>query len=205
MTDEYDTGDDKDRWQSTSWAEIEAAVDEGGYRAGFVRVFLQFRGAVLDDMPLDGKGRPEVVNQSNFAKHFGISVSTFHRWLGEHGGEEFAVKGERKEKADAAKERQRTKTSQKDRDSVAQEVRRMVASSAEDFKNKVDVRRSDSNLFWIDAQTLLEWDAPPHEKGKVVDAWLRQLDEEAAALERYREKLLEARTELDLDGLEGAA
>jgi hypothetical protein len=183
--------------RSATWAEIEAEVDEGGYRAGFVNVFLEYRGAILDDMPLDARGRPEVVNQSNFARHFGIANSTFHRWLCDFGGDEFELKGERKQKADEAKGRQKSKASRKNQDAVAQEVRRKVASSVGDFKDKLQVHRSDSNLWWIDCQILLEWEGPAPERAKAMDEYLKFLDEEAEALQRVREQLLSARVEID--------
>ena len=185
--------------RSATWAEIEAEVDEGGYRAGFVKVFLEYRGAVLDDMPLDGKGRPEVVNQSNFPRHFGIAISTFHRWLGQFGGEEFEPAGERKEKADQAKARQKDKAKKKDQDAVAQQVRTKVATSIGDFRDKLDVHRADSNYWWIDCQILLEWDGPAPERKRAIDQYLEFLDEEADALERVRHKLLQASVDIDSD------
>lgn len=177
-------------WTSTTWEQIEAAVDEGGYREGFVLTFLEFRGAVLDDMPLDGKGRPEVVNASNFSRHFGIARSTFQRWLQDFGGDEFALAGERREKAEAAKDRQKDKARRKDRDAVAQEVRRKVAETPQDFKDKAAVRRSDTNFFHIDVATLVESDLPGREKVRAVEEWLALLDAEAEAIERARERLL---------------
>lgn len=183
-------------WMSTTWAEIEAVVDDGGYREGFVKVFLEFRGAVLDDMPLDARGRPEVVNQSNFAKHFGIAISTFHRWLTEFGGDEFALAGERKEKADAAKDRQKEKASKKDREAMAQQIRRKVAEVREDFADKAAVHRSDLNLWCIDIATLLQWDDSP-DKAKLAETYLDLLDTEVEALERLRNELLSWRTHWD--------
>lgn len=187
---------DANEWMSTTWAEIEAVIDDRGYRAGFVAVFLEFRGAVLDDMPLDARGRPEVVNQSNFAKHFGIAISTFHRWLTEHGGPEFALEGERKEKAEAAKGRQKEKASKKDRDSMAQQIRRKVAAAREDFVDKAEVHRSDLNLWCIDLHSLLQWDDGP-EKAKLAEQYLDLLDAEAEAIERYRQELLSWKTAWD--------
>jgi hypothetical protein len=182
-------------WVSTTWDMIDAAVDTGGFREGFVRVFLEFRGAVLDDMPLDAKGRPEVVNQSNFARHFGIAISTFHRWLSEFGGSEFAMEGERKERADAAKERKSTKAKRKDRDAVAQEVRRKVAATEEDFRDKLTVRRTDDEFWFIDVQQLVTSDLPGREKERAAEAWLSYLDDEAEAIERSKEALLSWLTE----------
>jgi len=189
--------DDGNDWVSTTWDQIEAAVDTGGFREGFVRVFIEFRGAVLDDMPLDARGRPEVVNQSNFAKHFGIAVSTFHRWLSQWGGPEFALEGERKERADAAKDRQKDKASKKDRDAVAQEVRRRVAQSREDFDDKLTVRRADDQFWFIDVQTLVEAEIPGRDKAKAVERWLEFLDGEAEALATARDRLLECLTTLE--------
>lgn len=183
----------QDELEHTSWDEIDALVDEGGYRAGFVRVFLDVRGRILDDEPLDAKGRPEVVNQSNFAKHFGIAVSTFHRWLTEHGGPEFALEGERKEKAAAAKDRQKTKAQKKDKDAAAAAVRRKVAGAPSDFKDKAAVHTADLNLWCNDLHTLLEFDDSP-DKARLVDEYLELLDAEAEALEGYREQLLAWRT-----------
>jgi hypothetical protein len=191
---------DDNEWVSTTWDMIDAAVDTAGYRQGFVAVFLEFRGAVLDDMPLDAKGRPEVVNQSNFARHFGIAISTFHRWLGEWGGAEFAIEGERREKAEAAKERQSAKASRKNRDAVAQEVRRKVAESREDFHDKITVRRADDGFFWIDVATLLESDLPGREKARAVDEWLAFLDEEAQAIDEARARLLKWATSEEAGG-----
>lgn len=191
--------------QSTTWDEIDSLVDEGGYRAGFVAVFLEFRGAVLDDMPVDARGRPEVVNQSNFAKHFGIAVSTFHRWLSEHGGPEFALAGERKEKADEAKDRQKAKARKKDRDAVAQAVRRKVADAPEDFRDKVAVHRADLNLWCIDLHSLLEWEDGP-DKAKLVEQYLDQLDAETEVLDALRGRLLSWKTEWDAtDGTAASA
>lgn len=180
--------------QSTTWDEIDAVVDDRGYRAGFVEVFLEFRGAILDDMPVDARGRPEVVNQSNFAKHFGISVSTFHRWLTEHGGPEFALEGERKEKAEAAKSRQKTKAAKKDRDAIAQAVRRKVPEEPQDFADKAAVHGSDLNMWCIDLNALLEFDDGP-DKAKLVGKYLELLDAETEALEAYKHKLLSWMTE----------
>jgi hypothetical protein len=189
--------DDGNDWVSTTWDQIDAAVDTLGYREGFVRVFLEFRGAVLDDMPLDAKGRPEVVNQSNFARHFGIAISTFHRWLSDFGGPEFALEGERKEKAEAAKDRQKDKAKKKDRDAIAQEVRRRVAQSREDFDDKLTVRRADDGFWFIDVDTLVESELPGREKAKAIERWLEFLDGEAEALGTARDKLLSALTELE--------
>ena len=182
--------------QSTTWDEIYAVIDDKGYRAGFVAVFLEFRGAVLDDEPLDGRGRPEVVNQSNFARHFGIAISTFHRWLTEHGGPEFALEGERKERAEAAKDRQKKKASKKDKEALAAEVRRKVASVPEDFADKVAVHRSDLNLWCLDIHALLEFDDTP-DKAKLVEKYLEQLDVETETLDDFRHRLLAWKTEWD--------
>lgn len=184
---------DRPQIQSTTWDELEAVVDDRGYRAGFVEVFLEFRGAILDDEPLDARGRPAVVNQSNFAKHFGIAISTFHRWLGQFGGEEFALEGERKEKAEAAKGRQKDKAKKKDRDALAQAVRRKVPASREDFEDKAAVHRADINLWANDLHALLEFEDGP-DKAKTVDRYLDLLDEEAEAIDRARERLLTWRT-----------
>jgi hypothetical protein len=180
--------------QSTCWAEIDAVIDTKGYRAGFVEVFLEFRGAVLDDEPIDARGRPEVVNQSNFARHCGIAISTFHRWLTEHGGPEFALEGERKERAEAAKDRQKKKASKKDKEALAAEVRRKVASVPEDFADKVEVHRADLNLWCLDIHALLEFDDTP-DKAKLVGKYLDQLDAETEALDAYRHRLLAWQTE----------
>lgn len=182
--------------QSTTWEEIDAVIDTNGYRKGFVEVFLEFRGAVLDDQPIDGRGRPEVVNQSNFAKHCGIAVSTFHRWLSEHGGEEFALSGERKEKAEAAKDRQKDKAKKKDRDAVAQAVRRKVAEEPQDFVDKAAVHRADLNLWCIDLHSLVEFDDGP-EKARLVEKYLEMLDAETEALDAMRHRLLQWKTEWD--------
>lgn len=182
--------------QSTTWAEVEAVVDDRGYRAGFVQVFLEFRGAVLDDEPLDARGRPEVVNQSNFARHFGIAVSTFHRWLTEHGGPEFALEGERAERAEAAKDRQKAKAKKKDRDAVAQAVRRKVPGEPQDFRDKAAVHRADLNLWCNDLHSLLEWEDGP-EKARLVAQYIEALDQEAEALERLRGQLLSWATAWD--------
>jgi hypothetical protein len=191
--------------QSTTWEEVEAVVDDRGYKAGFVEVFLEFRGAVLDDQPLDARGRPEVVNQSNFAKHFGIAVSTFHRWLTQFGGPEFALEGERKEKADAAKERQKTKASKKDKDAVAASVRRKVPEDPRDFVDKVAVHRADVSLWYIDLHALLEWEDGP-DKAKMVEKYLEQLDAETEALDAYRLRLLAWASEYEsTDGTSAAA
>ncbi len=191
--------------QSTTWEEVEAIIDDRGYKAGFVEVFLEFRGAVLDDQPLDSRGRPEVVNQSNFAKHFGIANSTFHRWLTQFGGPEFALKGERKEKADAAKDRQKTKASKKDKDAAAASVRRKVPERPEDFKDKVTVHQADLSLWCIDLHALLEWEDGPI-KAKMVEKYLEQLDAETEALDAYRLKLLAWASEYEsTDGTAAAA
>jgi hypothetical protein len=182
--------------QSTTWEEIDAVVDTRGYRAGFVDVFLEFRGAVLDDEPVDGRGRPAVVNQSNFAKHFGIAASTFHRWLTEHGGPEFELEGERKEKAQAAKGRQKEKAQKKDREALAQAVRRKVPEEPQDFVDKVAVHLSDLNLWCNDLHALIEFEDTP-DKAKVVEKYLEQLDAEAEAIDRYRERLLAWKTSWD--------
>lgn len=187
---------DAHEWMSTTWQEIEDVVDDRGYRAGFVAVFLEFRGAVLDDVPLDARGRPEVVNQSNFAKHFGIAVSTFHRWLTEHGGPEFALEGERREKAEAAKGRQKEKASKKDREALAQQIRRKVAEGREDFADKAAVHRSDLNMWCIDIATLLQWDDSP-DKAKLAETYLDLIDAEVEALDRLRDELLAWRTGWD--------
>lgn len=182
--------------RSTTWDEIEAVVDSRGYRAGFVEVFLEFRGAVLEDEPLDGKGRPVVVNQSNFARRFGIAVSTFHRWLTMYGGPEFELTGERKEKAEAAKDRQKAKAKKKDREALAQQVRRKVAVTPEDFKDKAAVHRSDLNLWCNDLHTLLEFEDGP-EKARLVDAYLEEIESEVRALREYADRLLAWRTAWD--------
>lgn len=198
--------EDRSERRSTTWAEIEAVVDDGGYRAGFVRVFLEFQGAILDDEPLDAKARPAVVNQSNFARHFGIAISTFHRWLGEFApGEGFGPR--EPAKAAAAKERQKTKAKKKNLDAEQADVRRRVASERKDFAEKCAVRRCDSNLWFIDLHCLLEWEPPTAaEKAAAMDEVLAVLDEEAEALDRFRETLLEERTRLGVDGFaEGAA
>jgi hypothetical protein len=188
--------------QSTTWDEIDAVVEDRGYRKGFVDVFLEFRGAVLDDQPVDGRGRPEVVNQSNFAKHFGIAVSTFHRWLGEHGGPEFALEGERKEKAEEAKGRQKAKANKKDKAAFADAVRRKVPEGPEDFKEKLAVHNSDLNLYALDLNALLELEDGP-EKRRVVDKYLDMLDAETEALDAFRHKLLAWQTDFDArDGTE---
>jgi hypothetical protein len=192
--------DGQNEWVSTTWDMIDAAVDTAGYREGFVRVFLEFRGAVLDDMPLDARGRPEVVNQSNFAKHYGIAVSTFHRWLSEWGGAEFALEGERKEKAEAAKDRQKAKASRKDRDAVAQEVRRKVAETREDYRDKLTVRRADDGFFFIDVASLLESPLPGREKSRAVEEYLAYLDEEAQAIDEARSRLLQWATSGEAEG-----
>jgi hypothetical protein len=189
-------GRERPEVQSTTWDEIEAVVDDRGYRAGFVAVFLEFRGAILDDEPIDARGRPAVVNQSNFARHFGIAVSTFHRWLTEHGGPEFALEGERKEKAEAAKGRQQQKAQKKDRDAVAQQVRRKVAEAPQDFKDKAAVHAADLNLWCLDLHALAEFEDGP-EKARLVDEYLDLLDDEVKALESMREGLLSWRTEWD--------
>lgn len=194
----------ENEWVSTTWDMVEAAVDTAGYREGFVRVFLEFRGAVLDDMPLDARGRPEVVNQSNFARHFGIKISTFHRWLTLWGGPEFALEGERKEKAEAAKERKGEKARRKDRDAVAQEVRRKVAETREDFHDKLTVRRADDGFFFIDVATLLEADLPGRDKARAAEEWLAYLDEEMQAVEEARARLLEWLTSPEAAGGEAA-
>jgi hypothetical protein len=190
--------------QATTWDEIDGVLDSRGFRAGFVEVFLEFRGAILDDEPLDAKGRPAVVNQSNFAKHCGIAGSTFHRWLTQHGGPEFALEGERKQKADEAKDRQKTKAKKKDRDAVAQAVRRKVADDPQDFADKAAVHRSDLNLWCIDLHSLLEWEDGP-EKAKLVAKYIEQLDEEAEAIDAYRQQLLSWKTSWDaVDGTAAA-
>jgi hypothetical protein len=176
---------------------IDAAMDTAGYREGFVKVFLEFRGAVLDDMPLDGRGRPEVVNQSNFARHFGVAISTFHRWLTIWGGPEFALEGARAEKAEAAKERKDKKAKRKDRDAVAQEVRRRVASTRDEYRDKLTVRKADDGFFFIDVDQLLASDLPGREKQRTVEEWLDLLDEEARAIDTARERLLQWATAAD--------
>ncbi len=190
-------GEEKAERGSTTWLEVEAAVDDGGYRAGFVAVFAEFRGAVLDDEPLSADGRPKVVNASNFAKHFGIARSTFQHWLEEHGGPEFKLEGERKQKAEEAKARQKGKTAKKDQDAAAQEVRKTVASSAGEFRDKAAVHRSDSNHWFTDLQTLVEWDAPGQEKAAVVEDYVNLLDKEVAAAVKARDVLLAWLTEHD--------
>lgn len=196
---------DRPTVQSTTWEEVEAVVDDRGYRAGFVEVFLEFRGAVLDDQPLDAKGRPEVVNQTNFAKHFGIAGSTFHRWLTQHGGPEFALEGERAQKAEAAKERQSAKAKKKDKDAAAAAIRRKVPETKEDFADKAAVHRSDVNLWHNDVHALLQWEDGP-DKARLVGRYLADLDAEAAALHQAREKLLSWQTGYDAsDGAVDAA
>jgi hypothetical protein len=166
-------------WESTTWDMIDAAVDTAGYREGFVKVFLEFRGAVLDD--------------------------TFHRWLGEWGGAEFAVEGERKEKAEAAKERQSAKAKRKDRDAVAQEVRRKVAESREDFAAKRAVRKADDEFWFIDVASLLESELPGREKAAEIERWYQAIDEEVQALQETGERLLAWLTEHDAtDGASAA-
>jgi hypothetical protein len=182
--------------QSTTWDEIDAVIDDRGYRAGFVEVFLEFRGAVLDDQPVDARGRPEVVNQSNFAKHFGIAISTFHRWLSEHGGPEFALEGERKEKAEAAKGRQKDKVAKKDRAAVMDTIRRKVPEIKEDFVDKAAVHTSDLNLWCMGINALLEFEDGP-DKAKLVEKYLGILDSETETLDSYRHKLLTWQTEND--------
>lgn len=182
--------DNDNEWVSTTWDQIDAAVDTAGHREGFVKIFLEYRGAVLDDMPLDAKGRPEVVNQSNFARHFGIAISTFHRWLTVWGGPKFALEGERKERADAARGRQKEKAARKDRDSYAQEVRRKVAESADDYRDKLTVRKADDEFFYIDVHQLIHSDLPGRDKEREAERWLSYLDEQAEAVERAREELL---------------
>lgn len=182
--------------QSTTWDEIDAVVDDRGYRSGFVQVFLEFRGAVLDDEPLDNRGRPAVVNQSNFARHFGIAISTFHRWLTEYGGPEFELEGSRKRKAEEAKDRQKTKAKKKDKDAAAQAVRRKVPDDPQDFKDKAAVHRADLNMWCLDLHALLEWEDGP-EKAKLVEHYISALDEEAEALDRMRQQLLSWRTGYD--------
>lgn len=192
MTEEFNDTDDKGReWQSTTWDQVEAAVDTGGHREGFVKVFLEYRGAVLDDCPLDARGRPEVVNQANFARHFGIAASTFHRWLTIWGGREFELEGERKEKADEAKARQSTKASKKNRDTAAQEVRQMVAETREDFAAKRQVRRADDEFWLIDVDILLGSDLPTPDKAKEAELWYMALEQEIEAARVAAEKLLE--------------
>lgn len=182
--------------QSTSWDEIDAVIDDRNFRKGFVDVFLEFRGAILDDEPLDSHGRPAVVNQSNFAKHCGIAISTFHRWLSQFGGDEFALVGERKEKADEAKARQKTKVNKKDKIAQADAVRRKVPEVREDFVDKVAVHTSDLNLWCIDLNALLEFEDGP-QKARLVAQYLDVLDAETEALDTYRHKLLEWQTQHD--------
>lgn len=182
--------------QSTTWDEIDAVIDDRGYRAGFVEVFLEFRGAILDDEPLDGRGRPEVVNQSNFARHFGIAISTFHRWLSEFGGDEFALKGERKEKAEEAKTRQKVKAGKKDKAVITDQVRRKVAEAREDFVDKLGVHISDFNLWCVDLSSLVQFDDGP-DKAKLVEKYIDMLDAETEALNRHRDDLLAWQTEYE--------
>lgn len=59
------------------WADIEAEC--GGYRAGFVAVFRKYEGRPTDKK--DGQGRTVKVTQRSFAEHFGISSSSFARWV----------------------------------------------------------------------------------------------------------------------------
>ncbi len=184
------TDDHGKEWMSTTWEQIDLAVDTLGYRQGFVDVFLEFRGAVLDDCPLDARGRPEVVNQANFARHFGIAASTFHRWLTQWGGSEFELEGERKEKADAAKGRQATKATKKNRDAMAQEVRQKVAETREDFAAKRSVRKADDEFWLIDVDILLESELSTPDKAKEVERWYMALDEEVKAFQEAQEKLL---------------
>jgi len=179
----------------TSWTEIDDYTDSLGFREGFVRVFLEFRGMILDDEPLDAKGAPAVVNQSNFARHFGIAGATFSRWLGLFGGKEFEHLSPGG--TEAAKARQKEKAKKKDRDAAAQDVRRMVACTAAGFADKLSVRKLDDDMFWLDTQILVDWDAPRDKKRKVVEAWVEHLDKEVAAAAEARDKALELLSSLD--------
>lgn len=181
-------------WAHTTWEQIDLAA--GDFREGFVQVYLEFRGAILDDEPLDAKGRPAVVNQSNFAKHMGISASTFSRWLGEFGDgtEGLTTKDSRTDTAKGASGKKATK---KDKDILAADVRRKVASARQDFVDKIAVHSADHSMWLLDAQILEQWEAPVTQKVAIMQKWLETMDQEIHSLEMTKERLLVTLSEIE--------
>jgi hypothetical protein len=136
-----------------------------------------------------------VVNQSNFARHFGVAVSTFNRWLGTWGGSEFAHLSPGG--TAAAKGRQKAKASKKAQADAAQQTRRMVADDATGFMDQLDVHKLDQSMWWLNCKILADSDLPQRQKAKVAQEWLEFLDEEAKAIEAARDELLRALTEAE--------
>jgi len=59
------------------WAKIEAEC--GGYREGFVAIFRKYEGQKTDER--DAQGRIVKVTVTSFARHVGVPVPTFRRWV----------------------------------------------------------------------------------------------------------------------------
>jgi hypothetical protein len=63
----------------TTWSEIESEC--GNFRAGFVAVFRRYEGQATDEK--DAQGRTVKVTATSFARHFGLDIGSFRRWVKE--------------------------------------------------------------------------------------------------------------------------